>query len=167
MSTETSSGADVIDVALRTQIENFLTAYGHAIDDGELKRWPEYFTEDGVYQITNRESHEAGLPMGIMYCEGRGMMSDRILALETANIFEPHTYCHFLGRSQLKEESPGVYTARTNFNVIRTMQGGGSEIFAVGKYLDTIVLENGKPLIKDRHAVLESRRVDILLVYPL
>ncbi len=153
--------------AQRALIEDFLIDYAHAIDDGELQRWPAFFTEDGVYQIISREGFEAGLPIGILYCEGRGMMADRILALETANIFEPHSYCHLLGRPRLTRQSAGVYTARTNFNVIRTMQDGGGEMFAAGKYLDRIAFEDGQPLLSDRRVVLESRRVDILLVYPL
>jgi anthranilate 1,2-dioxygenase small subunit len=167
MSGEISDAARATDIDRHALIEDFLVDYAHAIDDGELKRWPEYFTEDGVYQIIPRESFEAGLPLGIMYCEGRGMMADRILALETANVFEPHTYCHLLGRPRLRQDSAGVYKARTNFNVIRTMQDGGGEMFAVGKYLDVIVFENGNPLLRDRRVVLESRRVDILLVIPL
>ena len=41
------------------------------------------------------------------------------------------------------------------------------EIYATGKYLDVITLAGDKPLFQDRRVVLESRRVDILLVYPL
>ncbi|PPR68217.1 MAG: hypothetical protein CFH00_00689, partial [Alphaproteobacteria bacterium MarineAlpha1_Bin1] len=32
-------------------IEDLITAYAHDIDDGELDRWPTYFTEDGIYTI--------------------------------------------------------------------------------------------------------------------
>ena len=95
------------------------------------------------------------------------MMADRILALETANIYEPHTYCHLLGRPSLSAEPDGRYKARTNFSVIRTMQDGGSQIFATGKYLDVIAFDSDRPLLAERLVVLESRRVDILLVYPL
>ena len=41
------------------------------------------------------------------------------------------------------------------------------EIFAAGKYVDVITLTGDRPLFQDRRVVLESRRVDILLVYPL
>jgi anthranilate 1,2-dioxygenase small subunit len=149
------------------EVEELITAYAHDIDDGALDGWPEYFTEHGTYLIITRESFEAGLPMGIMYCEGRGMMADRIKAMQTANIYEAHTYCHLLGRSQISAEAEGRYQARTNFTVIRTMQDGGSEMFAVGKYLDVIEVEDGRPYFKERRVILESRRVDILLVYPL
>jgi len=161
MATESASGA------VRARIEEFLLDYVHRIDDGDLQGWPDFFTENGTYKIVTRENFEAGLPLGILFCEGRGMMADRILALETANIFEPHTYCHLQSRPSLIVDPGGRYKARTNFSVIRTMQDGTSQIFATGKYLDVIVLEDGRPLLAERLVVLESRRVDILLVYPL
>ena len=148
-------------------IEELITAYAHDIDDGALEGWPNYFTEDGSYLIITRESFEAGLPMGIMYCQGRGMVADRVKAMLTANIYEAHTYCHIIGRSQISALGEGQFQVRTNFNVIRTMQDGRTEGFAVGKYLDLIEARDDKPLFKERKVVLESRRVDILLVYPL
>ena len=156
-----------VDTASRVKIEDFITVYAHDIDDGALEGWPEYFTPEGIYQIITRETFEAGLPIGIMLCEGRGMMADRIQAMQTASIYEAHTYCHLLGRTQIKAEAGDRYRARTNFNVIRTMQDGGSKMFAVGKYLDAIVFQDGRPLFQDRRVILESRRIDILLVYPL
>ena len=147
-------------------IEDLITAYAHDIDDDELERWPNYFTEDGTYTILTRENMAAGLPMGIMHCQGRGMMADRIKAMQTANIFEEHTYCHILGRSQIHRHDQG-FEGRTNFTVLRTMQEGRTETFAVGKYLDLFTVTNGETLIVERKVVLESRRVDILLVRPL
>ena len=155
-----------VDAGLRTRIENLLADCAHAVDDDELERWPGFFTGDAVYQIITRENHDAGLPMAIMICEGRGMMADRVMALRTANVYEPHTYCHLLGRTALSEDGEGI-AARTNFSVVRTMQDGRMETFAAGKYLDRIALADGAPLLADRRVVLESRRIDILLVYPL
>ena len=86
-----------LDQGQRMLIEDFLIDYGHAIDDGELQSWPDRFTEDGVYQITTRENYDGGLPLGILLCEGRGMMADRIKAMETANIFEQ------IGRATCRE----------------------------------------------------------------
>ena len=34
------------------QIEDFLLDCAHALDDDELESWPDFFTEDAVYQIT-------------------------------------------------------------------------------------------------------------------
>ncbi|MGI9423510.1 MAG: aromatic-ring-hydroxylating dioxygenase subunit beta, partial [Hyphomicrobiaceae bacterium] len=103
-----------VDPAVLTMVGNLITDYGHAIDDDELERWPDFFTEDGSYKIVSRENHEAGRPLGILYCDSQGMMRDRILALRTANVYEPHTYCHIVGRTRVTPDGD-QYRARTNF----------------------------------------------------
>ncbi len=149
------------------RVENFLADYAHRLDDGRIDDWTGFFTADAVYQITTRENFEAGYPIGIILCTGRGMMEDRVLALKTANVYEPHTHCHIVGRPELREASPGVLAARSNFSVYRTMESGATELFAIGKYLDLIVFEDGQPRFKERRVILDSRCVDVLLVYPL
>jgi 3-phenylpropionate/cinnamic acid dioxygenase small subunit len=161
-------GAEVEDLALRARVADFMLDYAHAIDDLDLHAWPRFFTEDARYKIIIRENFEAGLPMGVMYCEGAGMMRDRVMALETANIYEPHTYNHVLSRTRLKQAADGGLHARTNFIVTRTMQEGRMETFAAGKYLDRIAVQgDGSLRFAERLAVLDSRRIDILLVFPL
>jgi hypothetical protein len=47
------------------------------------------------------------------------------------------------------------------------MYTGEAELFASGKYLDLIALDNDGPRFAERLVVLDSRRIDTLLVYPL
>lgn len=166
MTDSAEKAASTITPALREQIEDMLLDYCHRLDDEDWDAWPEFFTDDGTYKILTRENHEADLPLGIMFCDGIGMMKDRMLALQTANIYEPHSHCHVLSRSALELENSTVI-ARTNFTVTRTMQNGAMEIFATGKYLDRIDVSSSTPKFKQRLAVIESRRIDILLVAPL
>jgi anthranilate 1,2-dioxygenase small subunit len=167
MNEMTSVATARFDPAIREKIEDLLHAYAHALDDGQIERWPDFFSEDGIYHVATREGHEAGLPIGIMRCVGRGMMLDRVKAFHTANIFEPHSYNHLVGRPALAlGAAPGSIASRTNFQVVRIMQDGRTDLFATGKYLDTIVLEGGAKL-QERIVVLDSRQVDILLVMPL
>ena len=112
------------DIDPNARIAQFLVDYVHDIDDGNLEAWPDYFTEDAIYQIIPPENFENDLPLGVLYCEGRGMMVDRIDALRTANIFEPHTHCHTLNSPRIRASGNVLYTARTNFTVIRTKQDG-------------------------------------------
>ena len=143
----------------------------HAITRGEFMRKPQlrptFFAEDGFYQITTRENMAAGYPVGILTCDGRGMMQDRVDALQNANIFEQHTYCHIVGRAQLWSESPTLLGARSNFSVFRTMEDGATALFAIGKYLDRIEIDAAGIRFKERRVVLDSRRIDVLLVMPL
>lgn len=148
-------------------IDRFLADYAHSLDDGRIDDWPGFFAADALYQITTRENEAAGYPIGIMLCEGRGMMEDRVLALKTANVYEPQTCCHITGRPDVVQESAGLYTARSNFSVFRTMERGDTELFVIGKYLDRIAIEDGRPVFKSRRVILDSRCVDVLLVFPL
>ena len=156
-----------MDNNLRQRLDDLQTDYTHVIDDDRLEEWPGYFIEDSIYKIVTRENHQQDLPMGIFYCNSRGMMSDRVLALRTANIFEPHTYCHILSRSRYEESGDGSVTGRTNFQVIRTMEDGHMDLFIAGKYLDLIAVSGATLQFKKRLVVIESRRIDVLLCFPL
>ena len=101
-----------------------------------------------------------------MYCDSRGMMEDRVSALRTANIYEPHSYRHLLGRPRIEADGDG-FSARSNFCVFRVGQDGDTVVFATGRYMDRLVQEDGALRFKERRVVLDSRRVDILLVLPL
>lgn len=155
------------DPQLRQALDDLQTDYAHTVDDDDLEAWPDYFIEDATYKIVTRENHAAGLPMGILYCNSKGMLRDRVLALRTANIFEPHTHCHILSRSRYASAADGAVVGRTNFQVARTMQDGQTDLFAVGKYLDRFDVSGAAPLFQERLVVLESRRIDVLLCYPL
>lgn len=151
---------------MREAIEDLLDGYAEAIDDGQIERWPGFFIENGTYQIITRESHDAGLPIGILYCDSRGMMEDRVRALRTANIYEPHVYRHLLGRPHFERNGDG-FDVRSNFCVFRIAQDGETVTFATGRYLDRVVEDGGALRFEARRVVLDSRRVDILLVLPL
>lgn len=155
------------DLALRLRVEDLYAQYAHTIDDDRLEDWPGLFTQDGVYRVTTRENYDSGLPLAMVYCDGRGMMADRISALRTANIYEPHVYCHMLSAVRVLAREGGVIRARSNFSVMRTMQEGETMLFAVGRTFDTLVEDAGQLRFRERLAVLDSRRVDTLLVIPI
>ena len=151
----------------REEIADLLESYGHALDDDRAEAWSGFFEDDAVYQITTRENVAAGRPIGIVLCEGRGMMDDRIKALRIANIFESHTHRHVLGRPLIQPRADGGCDARSSFVIYRTLYTGATEVFATGRYDD--VLQPGPQGWKfaQRRVVLDSRMLDTLLVYPL
>ena len=159
--------AETVSNEAARRIEDFINDYAHCLDDGDFEGWPDFFEDDGHYQIISRESFEADLPIGVMHCDGRGMFEDRIRALRRASIFEPHVYCHVLGRPRITIAADGYYDVRTNLHVLRTMQDGRTDTFATGKYLDRIALGTDSCRLRERKVVLDSRRIDILLVVPL
>jgi anthranilate 1,2-dioxygenase small subunit len=47
------------------------------------------------------------------------------------------------------------------------MESGRMDLFAAGKYLDEVVLDEERARFQKRVVVLDSRNVDILVVIPL
>ena len=154
-------------LSLRLSVEAFLADYMLAIDEDRLEEWHSFFEDDGSYRITTRENMDLGLPLNLMSCKGHGMFKDRIVAMRTANIFEPHVYCHVPGALRIDKVEGDVVTSTSTFTVVRTVNGGKMDVFVCGRTQDTIrVSANGAKLI-DRTVILDSRQIDTLLVIPL
>ncbi len=144
-----------------------MAEYADCIDEARLEEWPAFFTEDCLYRIITREGYRNKWPAGIMHCEGRGMVSDRILSLRRANIYETQIYRHLTSSLRIKGEEQGGWRVHTNFAVIRTMRTGEMIVFVAGFYDDLIVERDGKLLLRERSAVLDSERIDTLLAIPV
>ena len=153
--------------AWNLRLQALHTDYAHCLDDDRLEAWPDFFIEEGRYRVITRENHDLGLPVSLIYCDGRGMLADRISAMRTANVFEPHTYCHVVGVARILDSAETGCRVRANFTVTRTMSDGTMSIFACGRYLDHVVEEAGCLKLAERTVVLDSRRIDTLLVVPL
>jgi anthranilate 1,2-dioxygenase small subunit len=152
---------------LQARLADLYSEYAHLLDDDRLEQWPDLFTERAGYRITTRENYDRGLPLNLIYCDGRGMMADRISALRTANVFEPHVYCHMVSAVRLLEATPDGYRTRSNIVVMRTMQQGDTMVFACGRTFDHLVEDGGRLRFASRTVVLDSRSIDTLLVIPL
>jgi 3-phenylpropionate/cinnamic acid dioxygenase small subunit len=154
-------------LSLRVSVEAFLAEYMLAIDEGRLEEWHSFFEEDGSYRITTRENMELGLPLNLMSCKGHGMFKDRIVAMRTANIFEPHVYCHVPGALRIDKLEGDVVTSTSTFTVLRTTNGGHMDVFVCGRTQDKIRLAADGLKLVERTVILDSRQIDTLLVIPL
>jgi anthranilate 1,2-dioxygenase small subunit len=155
------------DAALFRRVEDFLTRYVHCVDDDRLEEWPDFFTERCTYKIISRENHDRGLPIGVMECDSRGMLKDRIESMRRANVYAPHTYRHQMSALQVERLPDGKLACRSNYLVVRTMADGDMAIFSTGRYLDRLALDGDRLLIEERLVVFESRRIETLLVIPI
>ncbi|MDB5839654.1 MAG: terephthalate 1,2-dioxygenase [Herminiimonas sp.] len=149
------------------RVEQLQMNYANCIDEERYQEWPELFTEKCLYKIISRDSVRKNMPFGLMFCDNRRMLRDRIASMHSANIFEPHTYRHILSRTALSSDSDGSLIGRTSYMVVRIMHDGAHELFSTGSYMDRIVEEDGKLLFTERLVVTDSSRIDVLLVIPL
>ena len=151
----------------RLTVEAFLGEYMLAIDSDRLEEWHDFFTQDGTYRVTTRENEELGLPLNIMSCRGHGMFKDRITALRTANIFEPHVYCHIPGALRITGMKGDVIESESTFTIIRTTNHGDMVVFVCGRTRDRVRVSEAGPKFIDRTVILDSRQIDTLLVIPV
>jgi 3-phenylpropionate/cinnamic acid dioxygenase small subunit len=150
---------------LQLAVERLHARYVHALDSDELERWPEFFTENGVYRISTAENEARGLPLPVLYAEGRAMLNDRVASLRHANIYEPQRYRHIVSAVLVERQDQGTVKSIANFLVIRIMQNGETMLFASGRYVDRIVLPEMR--YEERVVICDSRRFDTLLAIPL
>lgn len=155
------------DRAVRLGIHELIAAYAECIDDDRLEEWPEFFVEHCRYLITSRESHAAGHRHGIVYAASKGMLEDRVMALRHANIFEPHRYRHIIGPTRIGRIENAVAEVRSNFIAVRIMHDGETSLFASGRYLDRIDVSAAPYRFIERLVILDSQKIDTLLVIPL
>ena len=156
---------------VKPEIEELLAAYVTAIDDGELERWPDFFTEDCLYRIVPRENDALNLPLAIMSCNSRAALADRVASYRKANLFAPHAYRHMLGPVRIRNGGDHQVDARTNYAVFRTaldpVDYGTSEVFSVGEYRDTIVIVDGIARFREKTVVVDTCKIHTLLATPL
>ena len=141
--------------------------YARAIDDDRLEDWPAFFAERCLYTITSADNHRQGLPAGLMYADTKGMLQDRVAALREANIYERQTYRHLVGLPAILGDADGGVRVETPFLVVRIMRDGRMDLFATGRYLDTVVEEGPALRFRERVVVCDSSRIDTLLAIPL
>jgi anthranilate 1,2-dioxygenase small subunit len=150
---------------IQSQVERLHARYAHALDNDALESWPDFFTGDGRYRITTAENEARGLPLPVLYCEGRAMLRDRVASLRHANIYEPQRYRHIVSGVLIDQQEEQWVSSTASFLVVRIMENGEATLFASGRYLDRIALP--EMLYAERVVVCDSRRFDTLLAIPL
>jgi 3-phenylpropionate/cinnamic acid dioxygenase small subunit len=142
-------------------------AYADCIGEEHYEKWPEFFEDKCFYQITTREAHRKSLPIGIIQCNSKGMLIDRINSMKKANIFEPQRYRHLLGALHVERTEEGTIRARMGFAIVRILESGDNMLFVSGVWRDEIVETAEGLKFREKIAVLDSGCVDTLLVIPV
>lgn len=141
--------------------------YARSIDDDQLERWPHFFVEDCFYQIIPRENIEQGLPLGLLSCDSKGMLLDRLKSLRDANIYNIHYPRHFISNIEVIDQQGSLYQVHANYMVIQSDQEGFSKIFSVGHYRDKVVWSEDGWRFQEKVVVVDTFNIQNLLALPL
>jgi anthranilate 1,2-dioxygenase small subunit len=148
----------------RGAVCELLAEYGALIDMAKFDEWLDLFAEECRYQIIPRENFDRGLPAGLVFCDSRAMLEDRIRALREANKYNIHTDRHVIGLPRVFEDGLAL---EAPFAVFQTDQEGGTRLFATGLYRDRLEILGRGLKIRDKLVLLDTFAVPSLLATPL
>jgi len=151
----------------RDELDDLYHAYAECLDDDELERWPDFFTEECLYQIIPRDNWERGLPLALMRCESRGMLEDRVEALRRASVYAPRALRHLLSGIRAKGVEDDALCVQASYAVLQTLAGEETKVFNAGRYLDRVVRDGGRLRFRQKLCVFDSVLVPGSLIVPL
>ena len=156
-------------VLLRHEIETFNTLYAAALDEQRLMDWVELFDDNAHYVVLSRENFERNLPVGLIYCENKGMIRDRAFALKETAMFAPRYVRHLIANLAVEAEaSDGTIAARANYVVLQVLfDRPDATLHQVGTYYDRFRrTEKGLKLV-ERRCVYDNLLVPNALCLPV
>lgn len=149
----------------RFAIHDLLAEYGALLDMAQYDEWLGLFAAECRYNVVPRENLEQGLPVGLIFCDSRAMLEDRIMALREANKYNIHNDRHVIGLPRLLG-ADGL-AVEAPFAVYQTDQEGATHLFATGLYRDRLERAGGDLKIRDKLVLLDTFAVPTLLATPL
>jgi anthranilate 1,2-dioxygenase small subunit len=151
----------------RLELYDLYAAYGGLIDAAEWDGWLGLFATACRYQIIPRENAELGLPAGLIFCDSRAVLEDRIMALREANKYNIHWDRHVIGLPRTLGNDGAAVLVEAPFAVYQSDQEGCSRLFATGLYRDRVAPEGGGLKFRDKTVLLDTFAVPSLLATPL
>ncbi|HET6240341.1 MAG TPA: aromatic-ring-hydroxylating dioxygenase subunit beta [Acetobacteraceae bacterium] len=153
---------------LHHEIDQFNARYAAALDAQRLTEWTEMFTPDAFYLVTSRENADHNLPVGLIYCEGQGMIRDRAFALENTAMFAPRYLRHIIGNLIVHSEDPnGDIRAQANYVVLQVLfDRPDATLHQVGVYHDIFHRTATGLKLRERRCVYDNLLVPNALCLP-
>ena len=152
---------------LQLEIAQLNAAYAAALDERRFDDWPEFFLPEGLYKVQARENFDRGLPLALIALESQGMMKDRVYGITHTIYHAPYYTRHVVGPAQVLEASGARIRAQANYAVFRTRPGEASEVYNVGRYIDTLARTPAGLKLASRTCVYDSEMVLNSLIYPI
>jgi len=167
MSAEIARFREMHPAELRSRISDVYADYVSCIDDGDLERWPDFFTEKCNYQCISRENYDRGLPLAAFLCESRGMLQDRVEAVRNTNTYAPRYLRHLVGPIRLTGWKEDALHVSANYAVFETLLDDVTRVFNTGRYLDQLVLDEGRLKFREKLCVFDSILIPNSLIFPI
>lgn len=153
------------ELELHWRVERLYDRYSACLDAGRFDEWPDFFTDDARYRVQSLENHERGLPHAPIYCDGKGMLRDRVSATRVM-VYEPRRQRRFVSGLQVEQHGTTI-RATAKFMLTETMIDRDPVLALTGCYTDEIVSEGGLLRFRDRLCLYDNYRIIQNLIFPI
>ena len=152
---------------LRLELDDLYARYAAALDEARYDDWIDLFTEECFYRVVPRENFDRNLPLSTMMAESRGMLKDRVYGITNTLYHQPYYQRHIVSGLFIRKTEGEVIHTQANYAVFRTKQNEISEVFNVGRYIDTVIFDGGRLKFREKLCVFDSELIPNSLIYPL
>lgn len=152
---------------LRLELETLYAEYVACIDNDELERFPNFFTENCLYKIQPRTNYERGLPLATWLSESRGMLKDRMVAIRQLSTHGPRYLRHVVSGIRILGWDGDALRCEANYAVFETLPDQLTRVFQVGRYLDRVEVDAGRLRFAEKLCVFDSELIPNTLIYPI
>lgn len=159
-----------LSIAHLTAIDAVQTAYLAALDAGDMAAWAATFATapETSYFCISAENDRRGLPIALMYDDCRGRIDDRVSFVTQvwAGTYQPYRTRHLAQRVACEAAGPDTYRVTSGFSVMMTPEGGSTMVLTSGTYRDTIEVQGGHAVFRERRAVYDADVLPRYIVFP-
>ena len=151
----------------RAELREFYDDTAAALDAEDLEAFPAFFTEDCLYRVISRENVDQGLAHAPIYCRGRAMIEDRIMATTRAALYQPRSLRHFISGVRIAGREGDAVRVEANFLIIESLIEQEPQILMVGRYVDLVIrAADGALRFREHSAIYDNYCVRTTLVIP-
>ena len=152
---------------LRLELEELYGAYAACLDEERFEEWPEFFTDDCLYKIVPRENFERGLPLATWFCERKGGLRDRVVAIRKTMMYAPRYVRRLVTGIRILGWEGEMLAVRANYLALETLLDEPTRVFNCGQYRDRLVVADDRLRFKEKLCIFDSLLVLNSLIYPL
>lgn len=160
----------IVSLENKELIEDLNSEYISALNDFNMDNWLACFSQQGEYILTSEENIRRGLPIAFMLDDCYARLKDRVKQIMEIqhDSTEHYQMRHFTQLISAKELASGKIQTNFNFSVYYTPRDTHqTETLCVGKYEDTVVIENGEARFQKRVAIVDTNVLPRYVAYPV
>ncbi|MCF2907078.1 hypothetical protein L1285_01805 [Pseudoalteromonas sp. DL2-H2.2] len=153
---------------LERSVREFYQRYHAQLDQQMLTQWPDFFTEDASYLVTNRANFEEGMLVYNVFCEGKKMLIDRALGLQKAVWFRDRLQRRFAGSIEITHQSEHALEVVSSFMVTESRQGEPSTLLLTSESQDSLsIAPDGTLQFSKRLCIIDAEVLPDSIIYPI